>query len=314
MTTADHRNPQDATGSLQPPCTLHPGWAALVLDSPHSGQTYPPDFRPACPLQALRAAEDTDVDALWDFAPRLGIPLLLAHFPRSYIDANRAIDEIDLSMIDGPWDGPVRPGAKVRLGRGLIWRRLDDGTPVYDRLLTPDEVRARISRCWEPYHRLLDKAIAEAHARHGHVIHLNCHSMPSIADAFSTEHPFEAHADFVLGDRDGSTADPALTERIASFLKERGYSVAINHPYKGVEIVRRQGDPARHIHSIQVEVNRKLYMDEPTRARAPGFAALKTTLHALAHWLLTLTPRAGVGPAPVSDGASPGLGRAHPGR
>ena len=54
-----------------------------------------------------------------------------------------------------------------------------------------------------------------------------------------------------------------------------GYNVAYNHPYKGVELVRRYGDPARHRHSIQVEVNRKLYMDEETLEPHAGFEPLQ---------------------------------------
>ena len=38
-----------------------------------------------------------------------------------------------------------------------------------------------------------------------------------------------------------------------------------NHPYKGVELVRRHGRPAENRHSIQIEINRKLYLDEETR-------------------------------------------------
>lgn len=276
--------------AARPACLLHAGPAAVVLDSPHSGTLYPPDFRPACDMAALRVAEDTDVDALWDFAPALGIPLLQACFPRSYVDVNRSVDEIDPFMIDGFWSGPARLSAKVRLGKGLIWRQLDDGTPIYDRLLSVREVATRIDHCWMPYHRLLDQTIAAAHARHGHVIHLNCHSMPSVAQAYSTEHPFEAHADFVLGDRDGTSADPALTRRIELFLNSRGHTVSVNHPYKGVEIVRRHGRPSERCHSIQLEVNKRLYLDEVTLVRRPEFDQVRATLRELADFLLTLSP------------------------
>ena len=269
-------------------CTLQPGRAALLLDSPHSGAIYPPDFRPACPMSALRAAEDTDVDALWDFAPSMGVALLQAHFPRSYIDVNRALDEVDPSMLEGPWVGPVIDSSKVRLGKGLIWRQLDDGTPVYDRLLPVDEVRRRIKHCWKPYHALLDDAIATAHARHGKVIHLNCHSMPSVAHTYSTEHPFETHADFVLGDRDGTSANPALTHWIEVFLNSCGYTVSVNHPYKGVEIVRRHGRPLERCHSIQLEVNRRLYMNEATFDRRPEFEQVRAILRELVERLLTV--------------------------
>ncbi|MCM5681849.1 N-formylglutamate amidohydrolase [Schlegelella sp. S2-27] len=264
-----------------PACTLHPGRTALVLDSPHSGTLYPADFRFACPAQALRMAEDTDVDTLWGFAPSMGAALLLAHFPRSYIDVNRALDELDASMLTGTWPLPLARSTKVRLGKGLIWRQLDDGTPIYDRGLSVAEAQMRIDRCWQPYHRLLDEAIAEARSRHPMVIHIDCHSMPSVAQAYSTEHPYEAHPDFVLGDRDGTTAAPQLTRWIERFLNSRGYTVGVNHPYKGVEIVRRHGRPSEGCHSIQLEINKRLYMNETTLERRAEFDRVQAALREL---------------------------------
>ncbi|MBO9678857.1 MAG: N-formylglutamate amidohydrolase [Acidovorax sp.] len=276
--------------------TSMPGTSALVLDSPHSGTWYPDDFRSVCDLATLRRAEDTHVEKLYAFAPALGVGWVEAHFPRIYLDANRDTTEIDESMFDGPWPDPITTDPvvlqKVRLGKGLIWKFTDEGEPIYDRLLGVAEVRARIDRCWRPYHAAVERAIAAAHARHGYSIHINCHSMPAVAASHATLHPGLHHADFVVGDRDGTTADPALSRRICDFLRARGYSVEYNHPYKGVELVRRYSDPAAHRHSIQVEINRKLYMDEQTLAlRQDGFVRLYQDLKDLVEMLLALDPR-----------------------
>lgn len=271
--------------------SCHPGTTALVLDSPHSGTWYPEDFRHACDLAILRRAEDTHVDKLYDFAPSLGVSWIEAHFPRSYLDVNRALTELDVSLLDGAWPDPVEDGAKVRLGKGLVWRLTDDGVALYARQLGVAEVRERIERCWRPYHEAVAQAIDAAHHRHGYSIHVNCHSMPAIAASHATEFPGLVHADFVIGDRDGTTADPALTAWIARFLTARGYSVDINHPYKGVELVRRYGDPARHRHSIQLEINRRLYMNESTLELHEGYEPLKRDLRALVEALLVLDAR-----------------------
>lgn len=272
------------------------GHTPLVLDSPHSGTAYPDDFRPACDLATLRRAEDTHVEKLYDFAPDLGAAWIEAHFPRSYLDANRDVTELDTSLLDGPWDGPLsddpRVLSKVRLGKGLIWKLTDEGLPIYDRLLAVDEVRARIDHCWRPYHAAVAEAIDAAHARHGYSIHINCHSMPAVSGSHATDFPGLVHADFVIGDRDGSTADPALSKRICEHLRARGYSVDYNHPYKGVELVRRNGRPAEHRHSIQVEINRRLYMDEATLALDEvGAARLQADLRTMVEMLLATDPR-----------------------
>jgi N-formylglutamate deformylase len=272
-----------------------PGSAPLVLDSPHSGVAYPADFGHACELAVLRQAEDTHVEKLYDFAPGLGVAWIEALFPRSYIDVNRNTTEIDVTLIEDDWADAVETDpvslAKVRLGKGLIWRMTDEGTPIYQRKLTAAEVRNRIDRCWRPYHQAVQQAIEQAHARHGYSIHLNCHSMPAIASAYSTDFPGLAHADFVIGDRDGSTANPALSQALCELLRGFGYDVAYNHPYKGVELVRRYGEPARQRHSIQVEVNRKLYMDETTLEPNAHFATLRGHLRQMVDQLLALDPR-----------------------
>ena len=273
-----------------------PGHTPLVLDSPHSGTRYPADFGAALDLATLRRAEDTHVEQIYAFAPALGVAWIEAHFPRIYLDANRDTTELDTSLLDGAWTDPLStdPQAlrKVRLGKGLVWKLTDEGEPIYDRLLSVAEVRARIERCWRPYHAAVSEAIAAAHARHGYSIHLNCHSMPAVAARFATDFPGLVHADFVIGDRDGTTASPALSALVCEHLRACGYSVAYNHPYKGVELVRRYSHPAQHRHSIQVEINRKLYMDERTLEQQPqGMARLQADLQALVHKLLATDPR-----------------------
>jgi N-formylglutamate deformylase len=271
------------------------GRTPLVLDSPHSGTQYPSDFDFACALATLRRAEDTHVEKIYSFAPELGCAWIEAHFPRSYLDANRDVTEIDAEMFDAPWPHAVatdeRVLSKVRLGKGLIWRMTDDGVPIYQRKLSVPEVEQRIALCWRPYHAAVQRAIDAAHARHGYSLHINCHSMPAVASSHATEFPGEQHADFVLGNRDHTTSSEALIEWMGQFLAERGYSVALNHPYKGVELVRRYGKPAQHRHSIQLEINRKLYMHEDTLAMHEGFAGLQMDLYELMNRLQELDPR-----------------------
>jgi len=267
------------------------GRTPLVLDSPHSGTVYPADFRSCCDMATLRTAEDTHVDKLYDFAPDLGVAWIEALFPRSYLDANRDTLELDTGLLDGPWPHPVATDpvvlSKVRLGKGLIWKFTDDGQPIYDRALSVAEVQGRIDRCWKPYYAAVAEAVDAAHARHGFSVHINCHSMPAVAASHATDFPGLHHADFVIGDRDGSTADPRLSMRIVEFLRGRGYSVDYNHPYKGVELVRRFGVPAAGRHAIQVEINRGLYMNEATFAVVqPGFDTLKQDLRGMVEMLL----------------------------
>ncbi len=250
----------------------------LVLDSPHSGQRYPTDFGFSCSKTQLRMAEDTDIDDLYDFTPALGATLVCAEFPRSYLDPNRRVEDLDASLIEGHWPHPVDQSPKTKSGIGLIWRSLSDTSAIYSRKLSVAEVTQRINQCHAPYWAALTRAIDLAHAQHGRVLHINCHSMPAEAGPSSWVKLGTKFADVVLGDRDGSTCSPAFTALLAEAFGNEGLTVAINDPYKGVELVKRFGRPAENRQSIQVELNRKLYMIEATRERTANYAVLKEAL------------------------------------
>ena len=253
----------------------------LVLDSPHSGTDYPEDFRAAVSLEQLRQAEDSYVDELYASGPSVGATLITARFPRSYIDANRSLLDIDATLLEAPWPGPAIPSAKTQKGIGLIWRMLDSGDSIYARKLSIEEVKARIVRYHQPYQRAVKDALDHAHDHFGGVWHLNLHSMPAVSGRISEEGPGKHRADFVLGDRDGSTCEAEFTAQVAQALRAMGYEVRVNDPYKGVELVRAFSDPKAGRHSLQIEVNRRLYMDERTREKTAGFATLKRNLDTL---------------------------------
>lgn len=158
---------------MTPPFTLAhapPGVAeiALVCDSPHSGTTYPDDFGYAIAHAALRRSEDTHVDRLWSAVPAVGGTLLCATFPRSYIDANRKDDDIDVAMIGEPWPHAAHPSPRtLELGIGLVWRETPDRAAIYDRQLTSAQVTRRIDQCWRPYREAVAAQLERTAAVHG---------------------------------------------------------------------------------------------------------------------------------------------------
>lgn len=247
----------------------------VFFNSPHSGTDYPVDFRPAAAMSLIRKAEDTHIDDIYGAAPDHGAPLLLALFPRAYLDPNRDEKDIDPALLDGVWPGPVSPGVKTQEGHGLIWRLVGaKGSAIYDRKLSVGEIKARIERYHAPYHARMRSIVDGLHAMFGAVWHVNCHSMQAIGGSTAPD-AGKRRADFVLGDRDGTTCHADFTAAVAEMLRRMGYRVAINDPYKGVELVRRYGEPARRRHSLQIEINRSLYMDEDTLERSAGYGKLK---------------------------------------
>ena len=260
----------------------------LIFDSPHSGMIYPADFNYICDRDTLEKAEDKYVDDLFSEAPNHGACLLSAPFPRSYLDVNRARDDIDPELISRenldnwayPDCTPINPTNRSYAGIGLIRRLAKPGEPVYDHNLSPKDIKSRIDTYYTPYHNTLEKIIDGAHYNFGKVYHINCHSMPSATHstgALGRINPYTA-PDFVLGDRDGTTCDIDFTHALRDFIKSLGYKVAINNPYKGVELVKRYSAPAMGRHSIQIEICRSLYLNEDTYEKSKNYDKLKTDI------------------------------------
>ncbi|WP_395699431.1 N-formylglutamate amidohydrolase [Aquabacterium sp.] len=246
----------------------------LVFDSPHSWRDWPADGTPtSAPASAVKTSWDAFVDELWAEALDGSAPLLAARFHRAYIDANRPRDDIDPALLAAPWPGPLNPGPTSRRGMGLIRRLALPGVPMYTHLLSVEDVSGRIERCYDPYHAKLAALVEAAHARFGMSVHVDCHSMKSTGNAMNVDSG-AARPDIVVSDLEGRSADPFLVRWIAASLGSLGYRVQINHPYRGEELVRRHGRPASGRHSVQIEINRALYMDEARFMRHAGAARL----------------------------------------
>ncbi|MEM6811501.1 MAG: N-formylglutamate amidohydrolase [Pseudomonadota bacterium] len=263
----------------------------LIFDSPHSGIMKPADFHHACPDSDIMRTADMHVDELFKDVPNYGAAFLQAEFPRAYIDLNRKIDDIDPETYIGEWpvgkEGYETPNPTERsyAGIGLIRRLIRPGTALYKAPLKVSDIHHRIQNYYKPYHQVLEGFISDAHYHFGQVWHINCHSMPSssVAPASDRSNP-QKQVDFVLGDRNGTTCPPDMTRMIKQFFDSIGYNIAINDPYKGVELVERYSEPAKGMYSLQIEINKALYMDEETGLRNKNFVKLKDDLNAFANF------------------------------
>lgn len=242
---------------------------ALVFASPHSGVLRPDDMRPAPGLSeaSLRSAEDVAVDTLLDAAADHGVPLVRGLVSRTYVDLNRAADEIDPDLTPDAPAASAAAAARLAAGYGVIARRSGDGRDLYDRPVPMDEVRARLAAVHAPYHQALAGLVQAAHAAHGRAVLVDWHSMPSHAVAGRGQRG----PDVVLGDRHGSACDVRLTRRLKTVFEAAGWSVALNRPYAGGYTTRLWGRPDEGFHAVQIELNRALYLDEATFLPSAGF-------------------------------------------
>lgn len=251
----------------------------LILDSPHSGRTYPSDFQTLIPYEDLICGEDRYVNELFPAPQKMGATWLCALFPRSYIDVNRHYSDIHPRMIHGKWQGsfPLLPSKKSSAGIGLIREHFHDGRAFYAAPLHTTDIVRRIQNYYAPYHAALCGEINRLHDTYGVVYHLNCHSMPS-ESAPRLSPSQRGRADIVLGTLDGTSASDAFTNLVQEAFETHDFSTLLNNPYKGVEIVERYGNPAQNRHSIQIEINRALYLDNDERYKNPDFVEIAARL------------------------------------
>jgi N-formylglutamate amidohydrolase len=263
----------------------------FVLNSPHSGRHYPERFLSMSRLDrnAIRRSEDSFVDELFAGALALGAPMLTAHFPRAYLDVNREPWELDPRMFAEPVPHfcNIR-SPRVAGGLGTVPRIVGEGQDIYFGRIPLSEAVTRIDSVYKPYHETLKRLLVATHERFGHVVLIDCHSMPAgirVGEA-------GIRPDFIVGDRFGTSAAAALTDCTIDTLAGMGYRVVHNKPYAGGFITEHYGRPARGFHALQIEVNRGLYMNERTFEKSDGFQRLASDLTTLVARLMEMPPEA----------------------
>jgi N-formylglutamate amidohydrolase len=261
--------------------------APIIFNSPHSGSVYPDEFLKASriDLASLRRSEDSFMDELIAGLSDLGFPTVSVNFPRSYVDVNREPYELDPRMFSGrlPSFANTR-SMRVAGGLGTIPRVVGDGQEIYSERIAVDDALARIEQFYKPYHRALRRLINKAHRAFGTVIVVDCHSMPSVG--VSREEP--RRPDVVIGDRYGTSCAPVLADTVEETMSRLGYSVGRNKPYAGGFITEHYGNPASGLHTVQLELNRAIYMDERRRVRGARFAQVAKDFTVLAEVLAAI--------------------------
>ncbi len=253
----------------------------LVFASPHSGRCYPPEFLAASRLDSLglRRSEDSFVDELFAAAVRFGAPLVHATFPRAWCDPNREPWELDPAMFADALPSWVNTtSARVTAGLGTIARVVASGEAIYRGKITFAEAERRIETCWKPFHDAIAALIESTRARFGQCVLIDCHSMPSHVPSSGRG---DRLADIILGDAHGTACAPQLTRFVERRLIDLGYRVRRNDPYAGGFITRHYGRPRDHVHALQIEIARDLYMDESRFERSSRFPDVQRDLSLL---------------------------------
>lgn len=254
--------------------------SCVVFASPHSGRDYPDSFLRGTALNEMeiRSSEDAFVDQLFDMAPHFGAPLLRAGAPRAFVDLNRGAEELDSALIEGVRRQGHNP--RISSGLGVIPRVVANGRVIYRGKISRKEADRRIEQYWKPYHAMLQMLLDSAQKFHGQAILIDCHSMPHEA-MDGTDRAGKARPDVVLGDRFGASAAAKVVDQVEAAFVSAGFNVARNAPFAGAYVTQAYGRPSRNQHTIQVEIDRSLYMNERLIRPNRNFEATQERLRAV---------------------------------
>jgi N-formylglutamate amidohydrolase len=251
---------------LSPPLIHVPrGDLPVLLSVPHSGRDYPEWLIEGASggQAALATLEDPLVDRLVWRALKRGCGAVIARSPRAAVDCNRAEDDIDPSVIDGARRGRVT--ARARGGLGIVPSRTQQHGYLWRRPIGPEQLGERLDQAHRPYHRALEEQIGLLIDRFGCAFLLDCHSMPP---------PPKGTAPIIFGDRRGRTADAWVSRDAMEIARRCGFEVGLNDPFAGGHVIERHANPARGVHALQLEVDRRSYLDAKLSEPGPGFDRL----------------------------------------
>jgi N-formylglutamate deformylase len=235
----------------------------VVVEIPHAGVLVDAESLAtlAAPGRAIGQDADLYVDELYAHASEIGATVLVAHASRYVCDLNRAETDVDGLAVEG--------GSSRAAPHGLIWRATTENQPSLLAPLTPRELERRLELVYRPYHRALSSLLDQKRAKFGFAIVLCAHSMPSQGRLGHSDAGRE-RADIVPGSRGRTSAASNVIDAPDALAHERGWNVAHDDPYRGGFSTGHYGRPAARMHAIQVELARRLYMDERTLAKKPA--------------------------------------------
>ena len=229
----------------------------IIVSAPHGGTTYSDRFLVGADSDAMRTLEDSGTA---EIANRIALddrPTLIATCPRAIIDLNRPADALDPRLIPSvpPPENP-KWHRYINAGYGVIPRLSADRRELYTKLPDISELNDRIEAYHKPYHTALQAMIDDSLKQNPHVMLVDIHSMPQ---AKQNQKPLP---DFVFGDLQGITLPLGLKNHVNQFMQATPYSWGWNHPYAGGYITQKYGTGAAAIPTLQIEVNRGLFLKQ----------------------------------------------------
>lgn len=179
-----------------------------------------------------------------------------SNISRIVVDVERFIDDDKESM--------------SKVGMGLAYIKTSKGHNLRD--LNSVDKKRLVKEYFIPYHKALTDLASKILNKNKTCLIIDCHSFPDKPRAYEPSKKIP-RPDICLG-VDSFHTPNQLWESLALDFKNTGYSVQINDPFTGSLVPEKFYRKNKNVHSIMIEVNRKLYMNERTFQKNKNFTKI----------------------------------------
>ena len=258
----------------------------FFVSIPHSGEKVPSEVSWLLGLKEETLMRDVDryVDVLYKpIIEKLDLTAIKTQWHRYVVDLNRKPDEFDQDAVMG---ASQKSGCQTK---EIHWSQTTQKEVLIKTPMSIELHQQLVNQYYEPLHNSLKNIKKKIMGSFGVVYHLDLHSMPSKGTELHPD-PGESRAEIVVSDQHGTSANSDFKDRVMEAFQKAGFQVGYNWPYIGGGITKTYGEPEKGIHTVQIELNRALYMNEETKKLSEEKlekiqAQLGSAIEEIYHWV-----------------------------
>ncbi len=175
---------------------------------------------------------------------------IIAPFSRIFCDVERFADD-ELEVM-------------AKTGMGVLYEKFDNGDLL--RIVTPELKEAVLINYYWKHHNRLAQEVNDRLVQYNSCLIVDCHSFPSspLTRALVQE---SVTPDFNIG-TDSFHTPKYLIDVSKEFFHSKGYTLGVDTPYTGSIVPMEFYQKDQRVSSIMLEVNRRLYLNEPTNEKS----------------------------------------------
>jgi N-formylglutamate deformylase len=171
-----------------------------------------------------------------------------------------------------------------KFGMGVLYEKFDNGNIL--RIVSPELKQEILKNYYWVHHTLLGKAVKTSLEQTKSCLILDCHSFPSspLTRALVQD---ELRPDFNIG-TDSYHTPKHIIDASIKYFETNGYTLGVDTPYSGSIVPMEYYQKEKRVSSIMLEINRKLYLNEPTNEKSKDYNKTKDVVQEFINLIRTI--------------------------